>query len=420
MSTMDVTDARFANLSLKSVVLLIFCCCTCLCFTRRDGNVTKGHPVIILPGDGGTQLWASLDKPSTVHYFCRQKEALFNLWLNVEELTPLTIDCFVDNARLVFNNVTKHTSDSPGVNVTTVNFGNTSSVEYLDPSHISLSKYFDGIVAALVAVGYQRGVSVRGAPYDFRKAPNEANVYFQNVTKLIEETYRINQNRKVVLLTHSMGGLYGLYYLNSQPQEWKDKFIQAYAPISAPWGGATKSIRVVVSGDNVGDVVVHASTVRKAQRTWPSIYYLMPSDKFWNPKEVIVETPKKNYTVADYQTLLKDINYEIGWEMRQAAMDQVYDLKAPGVPVYGIHGCDVPTEEHYVYDSSRPFPDYEPHITYGQGDGTVNMRSLKGYLKWQKEQQHPVSEFQIPGGEHVAILQNATLHKYLIKTILHL
>ena len=49
--------------------------------------------------------------------------------------------------------------------------------------------------------------------------------------------------------------------------------------------------------------------------------------------------------------------------------------------MYGIHGCDVPTEEHYVYDSSRPFPDYEPHITYGQGDGTVNMRSLKGYLK---------------------------------------
>ena len=83
-------------------------------------------------------------------------------------------------------------------------------------------------------------------------------------------------------------------------------------------------------GDNVGDFLVYASTVRTAQRTWPSIYYLMPSDKFWSPKEVIIQTPKKNYTVNDYQELMNDLKYPIGWDMRKVVKDVVYDLKAPG------------------------------------------------------------------------------------------
>ena len=49
--------------------------------------------------------------------------------------------------------------------------------------------------------------------------------------------------------------------------------------------------------------------------------------------------------------------------------------------MFGIHGKDVPTEESYVYDKSNVFPDYQPTQIFGAGDGTVNMRSLKSYLK---------------------------------------
>ncbi|XP_038069431.1 phospholipase A2 group XV-like [Patiria miniata] len=402
------------------VLTCIWCFCVVLSTKTEKVPPTKGHPVILVPGDGGTQLWASIDKPATVHYFCREKESWFTLWLNVEDLLPGSIDCFVDNARLVYDNKTRTTSSPTGVNITVVAFGNTSSVEYLDPSKIWLGKYFNAIVDGLVAVGYKRGVSVRGAPYDFRKAPNEAQIFFRNLTRLIEDTYRINGNRKVVLMTHSLGCLYTLYFLNRQSNPWKAKYIQAFAPISGPWAGATKSLRVAISGDNVGDFAVHASVVRTAQRSWPSLNFLLVTDKYWGPHEVIVSTQKKNYTVNDYREVFNDMNYEVGWEVYKDVRGLVYDLKAPGVPVYGIHGRDVPTEEFYVYNEERPFPDYEPYITYGQGDGTVNMRSLKAYMKWQHEQPHPVSEFEISGGEHVHILQNATLIKYLINTVLHL
>ena len=56
-------------------------------------------------------------------------------------------------------------------------------------------------------------------------------------------------------------------------------------------------------------------------------------------------------------------------------------LNLTGLPVHGVHGKDVDTEETYIFDSSHEFPDEQPRIKYGAGDGTVNMRSLKSYLK---------------------------------------
>ncbi|KFM83613.1 Group XV phospholipase A2, partial [Stegodyphus mimosarum] len=37
---------------------------------RQDDRLS---PVILVPGDGGSQLEAKLDKPEIVHYFCNRK-----------------------------------------------------------------------------------------------------------------------------------------------------------------------------------------------------------------------------------------------------------------------------------------------------------------------------------------------------------
>ena len=54
------------------------------------------------------------------------------------------------------------------------------------------------MVEALVKIGYQRGLDIHGAPYDFRKAANEQGDYFANVLKLIETTYISNGNKSVM------------------------------------------------------------------------------------------------------------------------------------------------------------------------------------------------------------------------------
>lgn len=53
-----------------------------------------------VPGDLGNQLEAKLDKPSVVHYLCSKKtDSYFTLWLNLELLLPVIIDCWIDNIR---------------------------------------------------------------------------------------------------------------------------------------------------------------------------------------------------------------------------------------------------------------------------------------------------------------------------------
>ena len=42
--------------------------------------------------------------------------------------------------------------------------------------------------------------------FDFRKGLDELEDFFANLTRLVEETYEINKQTPVVLVTHSMGG----------------------------------------------------------------------------------------------------------------------------------------------------------------------------------------------------------------------
>ena len=52
-------------------------------------------------------------------------------------------------------------------------FGDTSTVECLDPMFCEESSYFKTFVDYFVDKGYQRGVTIRAAPYDWRLAAGE-------------------------------------------------------------------------------------------------------------------------------------------------------------------------------------------------------------------------------------------------------
>ncbi|KAM4800469.1 lysosomal phospholipase A and acyltransferase isoform X4 [Urocitellus parryii] len=129
-------------------------------------------PVVLVPGDLGNQLEAKLDKPSVVHYLCSKRtDSYFTLWLNLELLLPVIIDCWIDNIRLIYNRTSRATQFPDGVDVRVPGFGKTFSLEFLDPSKSSVGSYFHTMVESLVGWGYTQGEDVRGAPYDWRRAP---------------------------------------------------------------------------------------------------------------------------------------------------------------------------------------------------------------------------------------------------------
>uniref|UniRef100_A0AC35FU39 Uncharacterized protein n=1 Tax=Panagrolaimus sp. PS1159 TaxID=55785 RepID=A0AC35FU39_9BILA len=100
---------------------------------------TPSNPIVLVPGDGGSRLDANLTgKPYVVHYACsKTTKDYFDLWLNLETLIPVAIDCWADNMRLVFNETTKRSEHAPGVDIRIPGFGGTESVEWLDPSRAS-------------------------------------------------------------------------------------------------------------------------------------------------------------------------------------------------------------------------------------------------------------------------------------------
>ena len=72
--------------------------------------------------------------------------------------------------------------------------------------------------------------------------------FYKNFRNLIEETYAMNNNTAVSLVTHSMGGPVALYFLNRQSQAWKDKYIHSLVTLAGGWGGAAKLLRLMASG----------------------------------------------------------------------------------------------------------------------------------------------------------------------------
>ena len=161
--------------------------------TTLPGDVEL-HPVILLPGDGGSRIQAKLDDPSKDPFLCTKvTNDFYDIWVNIEQLS-LGIECWKQNMALVYDPVTRTTSDIQGVTTRipgTPPAGTTVDIEWLDPSDIwkDATVYYAKMVEKLSALGYKTGVNLHGAPYDWRRAANEQEQYFIELRNLIQNTY---------------------------------------------------------------------------------------------------------------------------------------------------------------------------------------------------------------------------------------
>eukprot|EP01052_Picozoa_sp_SAG31_P008149 SAG31_NODE_404_length_16109_cov_10.686696_5_plen_1381_part_00 len=101
----------------------------------------------------------------------------------------------------------------------------------------------------------------RAAPYDWRLAiPHleKRDKYFTGLMNTIEELYEDNDNKSVVIMTHSMGCkvahyfMYWIKFTQQDGQAWLDKHVHSMLPISGPFLGARKSFRAVLTGEDFG------------------------------------------------------------------------------------------------------------------------------------------------------------------------
>ena len=231
--------------------------------------------------------------------------------------------------------------------------------------------------------------------------------YYDNLRSLIENTYQLAGNAPVTLVVHSLGAPTSLFFLTKVvDQAWKDTYIKAYVTLSGAWRGAAKVAMAFISGDNEGIFIDRPIWGREAQRSYLSTAWLLPypSDT-WTEEDILVVTGNKNYSSWDYYDLFNDIDYPLGYAMFEQVVNLTAPLPPPGVPTYCYYGADVKTPLQFIY-RTKGFPNEQPTILYGLGDGTVNDNSLTSCEKWKDQQTQPVTLKAFSGVEHVSMLKS--------------
>jgi hypothetical protein len=121
-----------------------------------------------------------------------------------------------------------------------------------------------------------------------------------------------------------------LVFLNNVSNTWKDKYIESFVSIGAPYGGAIKTLRMYISGYNLDVFLLDPLSVRDLQRSFPGSALLLPHDGYWNRDEVVILSPSANYSVKDYELLFADLEYHNGIRMQRDTEQIIGRLQPAG------------------------------------------------------------------------------------------
>ncbi|KAK7601458.1 hypothetical protein V9T40_008899 [Parthenolecanium corni] len=383
---------------------------------RRNGNFPP-DALVFIPGIDGSNIEAKLDKPSVVERKCAQKtDDYVLLWLDKKHMCPTA--CFADNMRLHYNTTTGTTYNSPGVE--------TRVPPYLRKTEKD-TYYYGKFIGVFEKYGYKRNVSIKLAPYDWRKGPHEINEYWDHLRQLVVNTYYENNNKRVSLIVHSMGGPMALAFLHQQPQVFKDTYIESLISLSGAYGGSTLAVSVFIQG-----IVTHMlkllqdyqpvcspmhwvmdvtkalfnPSIQQVANSFPSVYWLFPSPIAWEKSEVLIQTPSKNYSLGNIHELFQYLNRTTEYELYQKVLPYNLNFSAPGVEVYCLYGQNVTTLSSLEYTDK--FPSEEVKQVKGDGDGTVNLNSLQKCKQWKSQQKEPFHEIPFMNVNHMNMTTDET------------
>ncbi|KAL9646868.1 hypothetical protein ABK040_013728 [Willaertia magna] len=392
---------------------------------KQPKDVTT--PLILVGGLGGSALMASRKNAKEPHWWCESTTSEpFQIWLSFKEAIPyLTEDCFMHDFTL---NLLTDTNNKPflqqkdnGVRIFGKDMGGLDGVNYITDLFKEKTPYFAPLSGFLEKNGYVAGKSLRGFPYDFRLGPKEWST--QNLTvggdyfklkQLIEDTFYLNNGKKVALLGHSMGGPFLQYFLaNFVSQPWKDKFVKSFIPVAAAFDGNFYSMVSLLIGTNYGIPTINAKSMAKVVGLFGSVPYMSPR----LTDIPFVELNGKYYGRDNQYQYMKDIDMLDTWKVFQHE-DVPNDIKfaAPNVTTYCVFGYGVNTTVQFSYNGPKKIKDLElsdfTPSKFRDGDGSVADTSLKVCEGF--EQSYPVIVERMFNVTHVGVVYDVNFFNYLL------
>ncbi|CAL9755207.1 unnamed protein product [Musa acuminata subsp. burmannicoides] len=388
------------------------------------------HPLVLIPGSGGNQLEARLTKdykPSSL--LCalsatrKGKDGWFRLWFDPTVLVPALTRCFAERMTLYYHATLDDYRNAPGVLTRVPCFGSTQGLLYLDPHLKHITEYMATLVNSLEQLGYIDGENLFGAPYDFRYGlaaeghPSKVGIqYLEDLKELIESASASNGGKPVILLSHSLGGLFALQLLVRSASSWRQQYVKHLLTLSAPWAGTVQEMLTFASGYTLGIPIVDPLLVRAEQRSSESNQWLLPSPKVFGHVPLVV-SGNKSYSAWDMQGFMEDIGFEEGvYQYKTRVLPMTDKFEEPGVPVTCVVGSGVETPETLFYGEDGF--DVQPEVVYGDGDGTVNLVSLLALeSEWAGSASQDLKVIRLPGVSHTSILKDKSALKEIVAEI---
>ncbi|KAF2102226.1 LACT-domain-containing protein [Rhizodiscina lignyota] len=207
-------------------------------------GVQATHPVIMIPGviSTGLESWGTDDQS---RQFFRKR-----LWGSWSMMRALLTDKALWKKHIMLDKDTG--LDPPGIKL--------RAAQGFDAADFFITGYWiwNKILENLATIGYDPQNAFTAA-YDWRLAYQHYEVrdqYFTRLKNHIELAARIS-NKKVTLLSHSMGGQVLYYFLHWVEAEgygnggpgWVDAFVDSWINISGCMLGALKGLPAVLSGE---------------------------------------------------------------------------------------------------------------------------------------------------------------------------
>eukprot|EP01116_Phalansterium_solitarium_P006167 TRINITY_DN18470_c0_g1_i1.p1 TRINITY_DN18470_c0_g1~~TRINITY_DN18470_c0_g1_i1.p1 ORF type:complete len:444 (+),score=94.60 TRINITY_DN18470_c0_g1_i1:48-1334(+) len=351
-------------------------------------------PLIIIPPLTGTQIEVKLSGKKTHHMYCDRHSDWFLAWFPaVEELLPPLDNCWGETVSMEYSNGTF--LNFPGVETRIPPFGGIEGIEYVGKG--TTGPVWDVIVDTLVsAAGYEVGLNIRGAPYDWRLGPSalEAQL-FPLLKQLFEETYAANNNTPAAAVSLSMGGPVFVLFLSTMDQAWKDKYVQSYTSFSGAFAGSSLAMLDSIAS-NSKRTYPSATVMRSLSRSLGIVPWLMPFEAVYGDA-VFATTPSRSYRVSDFHQLFVDAGANVTAQMYDLAVPYQVNA-APGVPISCVYGYNSSTLLNLTFFTD----DFTGNFTGGvsDGDGTVPIDGLRSCDIWARQQSQPSVSYPIVNMEH--------------------
>jgi lysophospholipase-3 len=287
--------------------------------------------------------------------------------------------------------------------------------------------YYYNLVQALVNKGYERGISVMGAPYDWRRAPHENEDWMRNFKALVENTVQRNGNKPAIILCHSMGCMFSYYFFMTQvDQNWRKTKIRAWIINASPLGGNFKYMYGFF-GDNDWPATPFPK-IRVTERTFSSMVFLMPLERAYGRDTPFIQTPTRNYTVSDYRDFFSAVGSVNGYEQWLDIKDLLQDFpQHPGMDIHCLGGTGIQTMERAVFDNEKLMEKQGMRVLFGDGDGTVPSKSMRECLKFQGQvpassspssgDEVPTFDFREFPLDHMEMIQHDSSVSHMVKII---